>query len=107
MAVEGIEKQISALMILFLTGLVWGFLYDASAFLFAKHRQLGDFCFWLLSLFLLFPVLLLTTFGELRVSWGVGLLVGVACYRRLFHPSICLFFRFVKRKLRRRRGFFT
>ncbi|HEY8391682.1 MAG TPA: spore cortex biosynthesis protein YabQ [Capillibacterium sp.] len=107
MAVEGIDKQISSLMILFFAGLVWSFLYDWMAFLFAKRRQLGDFCFWLFSLFLIFPVLLFTTYGELRVSWGVGLLVGVLCYRRLFHPGVSLFFRFVKRKLRRRQGFFT
>ncbi|NLY91472.1 MAG: hypothetical protein GX081_07675 [Firmicutes bacterium] len=103
----GIERQISALIMLFLTGLVWGLLYDCLVFLFSKRRQIGDFCFWVLSIFLIFPVLLFTTFGEIRVSLGVGLLVGVACYRRIFHPSVQLSLRVMKRKLRRRRGFFT
>lgn len=105
--VEGIEGQISSLVILFLTGLAWGLLYDCSVLLFSKQRQVGDFCFWLLSIFLIFPVLLFTNFGELRVSLGIGLLMGVACYRRVFHGPVYLALKMVKRKLRRRRGFFT
>ncbi|HHT49127.1 MAG TPA: hypothetical protein GXZ98_07535 [Firmicutes bacterium] len=104
---EGIERQISSLMILFWTGLAWGLLYDCFVLLFRKRRQLGDFAFWISLIFLTFPVLLLTTWGELRVSLGVSLLMGVACYRRVFHPSVYLSLRLVKGKLRRRRGFFT
>ncbi|NLW58739.1 MAG: hypothetical protein GX073_00090 [Firmicutes bacterium] len=102
----GIEWQVSTLVFLFLTGLGWGLLYDGCWFFFARRRQVGDFFFWVLSVFLIIPVLLLTTGGELRVSFGISLLVGVACYRRVFHPTISLYLKMLKRKLRRRRGFF-
>lgn len=104
---EEIEGQISSLTLLFLAGIVWGLLYDGFLVLFPKRRQLGDLCFWLFSVFLIFPALLFTNLGELRVSLGVSLLVGVACYRWVFHASVYLSLKLVKRKLRRRRGFFT
>lgn len=104
---EGIGWQFSALMILFLTGLGWGLLYDGCLLLFTKSRQIGDFCFWILSIFLIFPVLLFTNFGELRVSLGISLLIGLVCYRWVFHPTIYLYLKMFKRKLRRRRGFFS
>lgn len=103
---EGIEWQLSTLVILFLTGLGWGLLYDFFSLVFTKRRHVADFCFWLLSIFLIFPVLLFTNLGELRVSLGICLVMGVACYRRLFHPTVYLSLKLVKRKLRRRRGFF-
>ncbi|NLM36999.1 MAG: hypothetical protein GX202_02590 [Firmicutes bacterium] len=103
---EGIGWQVSGLMFLFLTGLGWGLLYDGCLFFFARRRQAGDFLFWVLSVFLIFPVLLFTTGGELRVSFGISLIVGVACYRWVFHPTIHLYLKLLKRKLRRRRGFF-
>lgn len=102
----GIEWQFNALIILFLTGLGWGLLYDGCLFLFMRRRQVGDFCFWVLSIFFIFPVLLFTTSGELRVSFGLSLLVGIACYRWVFHPTIYLYLKLLRRMLRRRRGFF-
>jgi hypothetical protein len=104
---EGIEWQLSSLMLLFLTGIVWGLFYDCFLVLFSKRRQVGDFCFWLFSFFLIFPALLFTNLGELRVSLGVSLLMGVVCYQWLFHSVVYLSLKLVKRKLRRRRGFFT
>lgn len=104
---EGIEWQLSSLTLLFLTGMVWGLFYDCFLLLFTKRRQVGDFCFWVLSVLLIFPALLFTNLGELRVSLGVSLLIGVACYRWVFHSSVYLSLKLVKRKLRHRRGFFT
>ncbi len=104
----GIDWQLSTIAILFLTGLGWGFFYDLFLLIKPARRQAHffDFLFWIISLLFIVPVIFFTNWGELRFYLWISLLVGVGCYRAVFHAPVYGFLKMSKRKLKRRRGFF-
>ena len=105
---EGIDWQLSTVVILFLTGLSWGLLYDLFIlFIPAKRKgQVRDFLFWLVSMLLIFPVFFFANWGELRIYLWISLFMGVCCYRVVFRSTIYIFLKKIKRKLKRRQGYF-
>ena len=105
---EGIDWQLSAVAILLLTGLGWGLLYDLFNIFKSKKRKehFKDFLFWMVSMLFIIPIIFFTNWGELRIYLWISILAGICCYRLVLRSTVLIFLKMLKRKFKRRQGYF-
>lgn len=91
-----INWQLSSMAILFVTGVFWGLLFDLHNYFKAKNNtrrakresHVKDFCFWVVSLFLIGPLIYFANWLELRFYVWLSIGMGIIAYYCLFHRSL-------------------
>jgi hypothetical protein len=100
--VEFINWQLSSMSILFITGVIWGLLFDLHNYIkkksgvgrVKKAGGLRDFFFWVCSFFLIPPLIFVANWLELRLYVWFSIGMGLIAYYCLFHPSLASVFGF-------------
>lgn len=91
---DAISTQLFAISITLLSGALLGLFFDLYRVLRALWRpgplwtRVGDLLFWLFALCLLFSLLLLGNWGEMRLYVIVGWSLGFLLYNRIFSRQI-------------------
>ena len=91
---DGLYTQLFAMGITLISGVLLGLCFDIYRVLRALWRpgpvwtRVGDFLFWLFAFCLLFSLLLIGNWGEMRLYVVVGWALGVFLYHRLLSRSI-------------------
>lgn len=91
---EYVNLQFNSFLILILTGMVWGGLFDLYRVFRSTIRvnkaidALGDLLFWSLSLLLVSPLIYWSTWLELRFYVWLALGAGLAVYFVIFSPKL-------------------
>jgi spore cortex biosynthesis protein YabQ len=91
-----INWQLSSMAILFVTGVFWGSLFDLHNYFKAKNQtgrvkrksHFKDFCFWVVSLFLVGSLIYFANWLELRFYVWLCIGMGVIAYYCLFHRTL-------------------
>lgn len=92
-----LSGQAAVFGIMMATGMVLGMVFDCYRVMRALLRlkqfvtAITDFLYWLLATAVVFLVLMLSNWGELRFYVFIGLGTGVICYYRLFSSGIIRF----------------
>ncbi|NLN18778.1 MAG: spore cortex biosynthesis protein YabQ [Firmicutes bacterium] len=87
-------SQILALVIMVVTGLVTGFMFDVYRVvrsLVQPNRQMSvvmDFIFWLMVTPVIFVLLIACNWGQLRLYVFLGMALGLFCYFQLFSEAV-------------------
>ncbi len=100
---EYVNLQFNSFLILFLTGMFLGSFFDLYRVFRSTIRvnklidSFGDLIFWLLSLFLLGPLIYWSTWLELRFYVWLALGMGLVLYFSIFSPRLIrIYLRFWK-----------
>jgi spore cortex biosynthesis protein YabQ len=91
---DAISAQLFAIFITILSGFLLGLFFDLYRVLRALWRpgplwtRVGDLLFWLFALCLLFSLLLLGNWGQMRLYVVLGWALGLLIYNRLLSRKI-------------------
>ncbi|CUH96462.1 putative membrane protein [Propionispora sp. 2/2-37] len=89
-----LSGQAAIFGIMLATGMALGIVFDCYRVMRALLRlkkvatAIADILYWLLATGLVFLVLMLSNWGELRFYVFIGLITGVFCYYRLFSSAV-------------------
>lgn len=89
---ERIDWQLSSALLLLITGICWGFLYDLFQSLNRRRRLLNlmDLLFWVVSLFIIGPLIFFANWLELRLYVWISIGCGFLVYRLIFFRLVTL-----------------
>lgn len=93
-AIEPVSIQIGNFLMTVFCGLIMGFLFDVYRVLRGKinpktlFADLGDLFFWVVTTLMVFALLLLVNWGEVRLYVFLGLLIGLFSYFKLLSRTV-------------------